>query len=271
MTPSKLVFLCALGTAGLSNLPAADAVVAQDAYLSQAFHSTDYGSAPILAVGSGNSALIQFDLSAFHGLALTNANIQKATVTFFVNLVVAPGTINVALAGQHWTEATVNYDNFNFSQISPPFASGISVTQTAQWVSVDVTTQAREWLTNVLPNNGIILTGSSGTNVLLDSKENSVTSHAAVLDVVLLDVGMTGPVGAAGAAGATGATGAAGGTGPTGATGPAGATGATGATGPTGPVGSTGPMGSVGPAGAAGATGRPAPRTPTTGRSRRKV
>jgi hypothetical protein len=75
---------------------AADAVVSADTFISQGSAgiqtaTTNYGAAASLSVGPGDSALIQFDLSALQSLNLTSANIQKATLTLFVNLVIEEG------------------------------------------------------------------------------------------------------------------------------------------------------------------------------------
>jgi len=259
----SLTWLCALCALCLPTVRAqGDAVVAADTYLSPV--SSNVGSAPTLAVGFpllqnwSDVALIRFDLSALQSLALTSSDIQKATLTFFVDSVTTPGTVDIALPGQSWTETGTNYGNFNFSKVSPPFATGVPVNTAGQYVSVDITFQAQQWLSHVLPNNGVIISATLGTqtSVQLDSKENTATSHPAVLNVVIVGTGhVIGPTGPTGFPGATGAVGATGATGGTGATGAVGATGSIGPTGPIGSQGPTGPTGSQGPVGATGATG----------------
>src|SRR5207244_13455656 len=98
------------------------------------------------------------------------------------------------------------------------------------------------WIDNVAPNDGVALGASgAGLSAILDSKENSKTGHAAVLDVSLAGSGDPGATGAIGPTGASGLAGPTGATGTTGNTGPTGTTGTTGDTGPTGPMGDTGP------------------------------
>jgi hypothetical protein len=97
-------------------------------------------------------------------------------------------------------------------------------------VGVDVTALVKGWVAAPATNNGIALTAGTAV-VQFDSKENDLTGHAAVLDVVLDSVG---------AAGATGPAGPVGAAGPAGQAGPAGAAGATGAIGPQGIPGTAG-------------------------------
>ena len=129
------------------------------------------------------------------------------------------------------------------------------------FVLVDVTAQVNAWLASPASNFGIQI--SSNATLTIDSKENTLTSHPAVLELTVAGApGPAGPTGATGPAGATGPPGLAGvpgAKGPTGATGPAGPVGpsgigAAGASGPAGPAGSTGPTGAFGPPGASGAS-----------------
>src|SRR5262249_12529005 len=123
----------------------------------------------------------------------------------------------------------------------------------------------QSWITGTTTNNGIALTAGSAS-VQFDSKENDLTGHAPVLDIVLASQGLPGPKGDTGATGATGPVGPSGSIGLAGAQGPKGDTGAqgqrgpagpTGATGLTGPIGLAGPIGPQGPAGATGPAGSP--------------
>jgi len=232
----------------------------QDAYYVPG-NATNFGAAVSVTVGSSASVgLVQFDLGALP-LGTTAAQVQKATVTFFVNKVNVPGSISVNLANGSWVESTVSGTSGFPAQGAS--VGSIAIQAANSYVTLDVTTAVQGWLTTPLSNNGLMLT-SSGGSAQFDSKENTNTSHPAVLAVILASTGAagptgpTGPAGPAGPAGPTGATGPAGPAGPTGATGsagPAGPAGPTGATGPAGPVGPTGATGSAGPAGPAGPTG----------------
>jgi hypothetical protein len=128
---------------------------------------------------------------------------------------------------------------------------------------VNVTGQVQAWLGGN-PNNGFLIQANpSPTSVFFDSKENTATSHQAVLEIDLTSpAGATGAQGPTGASGSTGATGATGGVGAAGATGPSGAAGTQGAAGAAGPVGALGPSGPQGIAGPTGATGPTGPVGP---------
>lgn len=278
MKRNRLFLIYAMAFSLLPSARAADALVSADTFIGNGPFgqaALNFGTQGSLAVGPSSSALIQFDLSTLQSLSLASANIQKATLTLFVNTVTEAGGLDVGLTGQAWTETGATYNNFNMRLVQI-FASDIAVNTAGVYVTVDITSQAREWLTNAVTNNGLIIRPAAAkpqTSLLLDSKESVTTSHPAMLNIVLTETGNTGPVGATGTTGPTGASGATGPTGIQGATGPAGPNGAVGATGPTGATGSTGntgPTGSTGAtgvAGAMGATGAPGPTGPpgTTG------
>ena len=78
--------------------------------------------------------------------------------------------------------------------------------QAGAFVALDVTALVQGWIANPASNNGLAL--SAGTAfVQFDSKENDQTSHAATLDVELVDAGPAGATGAAGVAGPQGIAG----------------------------------------------------------------
>ncbi len=255
------LLLCAIAASGTGAWAAATPVAA-DTYISSQLPAANFGSATSLAVGSGSSALIEFDLTHLTSLNLTTSNLQKATLTVFVDQVMMPGSINISLPGQPWTESGETYNTFNSSLVSL-FLSGVRIPAAGQYLTIDITQPVRAWLAGGAVNEGLLIEATSGTSSFfsIDSKENTVTSHPPELDVILTDTGnvgppgptgaqgVTGPVGPAGSAGPTGAQGATGVPGVPGVTGPKGATGAQGATGVAGPMGPAGPTGAAGPAG----------------------
>jgi len=229
----------------------------QDAYYVTG-NASNFGSATAVTVGSlGSIGLVQFDLSQLPA-GLTAAQIQKATLTLFLDHVNAAGTINIdtVSASTPWGELTVTGN----SGISQGVAVNTSVpTNTADtFIALDATSAVQGWITNPSSNNGFMIQANPGANVQFDSKENTTTSHPATLTIVLASNGPTGATGSSGTNGVNGTTGATGPTGvagSTGATGSNGATGATGSNGATGATGATGTNGSNGATGATGATG----------------
>ena len=209
MPRNRLLAICVLA---VSVVPAwaADAVVSADTYISQPSpqpgpiggpapnQNQNFGALGTMSAGPGSYSLIQFDLSALQGLGLISANIQKATVTLFVNTVTTPGGVDVGLTGQAWTEMGATYQNFNLGLVQV-FANDIPVTTAGEYVTFDITTQAKGWLTNAVTNNGLIVkaaAASPATWVWFDTKESTTTSHPAIFEVVLVD---SGPRGAGGA------------------------------------------------------------------------
>lgn len=140
--------------------------------------------------------------------------------------------------------------------VTPAKTFKINKINAGHWVELDVTDLVKGWTTT--PNYGLALTVEGGSlfDAVIDSKENSDTSHQAILDVVLnKTIGPTGPQGLQGLPGATGAQGPQGLRGATGAQGAQGLAGATGAQGAQGLTGGTGAQGQQGPQGATGAQG----------------
>jgi hypothetical protein len=202
-------------------------VPSQDSYVVPG-NATNFGTATSITVGSsGSQGLVQFDLSQLPA-GLTSAQVQKATLTLFVNHVGVSGTVNIYIANGAWTETGVNGNNSPVPGAT--VASSVSISSADEFISVDATAAVQGWVTTPTSNSGFIIVANGGTSVQFDSKESTNTSHEAALSITLVDSGPTGP------------------------TGPSGATGATGPTGPTGPAGATGATGPTGPAGASGAS-----------------
>ena len=245
----------------------------QDAYYVSG-NGSNFGTATTVTVGSsGSIGLVQFDLTQLPA-GLTSAQIQKATLTLFLDHVNSGGTINIDTVSSStpWGELTVTGN----SGISPGIAvnTAAMANTAATFVSVDATAAVQGWITAPGSNNGFMLQANAGASVQFDSKENTSTSHPATLTIMLVSNGPTGPTGAAstvsGPAGSTGPSGAAstvaGPTGPTGPSGaassvagPTGATGSNGNNGATGPTGTSGSNGSTGATGSTGSTGSTGP------------
>ncbi len=239
-------------------LSAADAPVLADAYINSGAPGSNFGSGVSLNVSATNTALLQFDLSGLPA-GTTSSNILKATLVAYVNRAGVSGAVDLSSVTSAWTESSVTAG-------SPPTLGGVfgtvAVSQGNSYLVADVTSLVQSWTGGGA--FGIAVSASStapATNILLDSKEATLTGHAAFLDITF---GSPGPGGTAGAAGAVGPTGPTGATGPTGPAGPVGFVGTAGPAGvgtpgPAGPAGVTGSTGPTGPMGAAGVTGPTGP------------
>jgi len=255
--PVSLLLLA--GALWLPALSAADAPIIADTYISAGAPATSFGSAVSITIAPGNTGLVQFNLASIP----PSSTVPVAYLKVYVNKVTASGALTFSPVLSAWTEGVTSSTG---PAVGASFAS-VPVTVANTFVLLDVTAQVNGWLASPSTNFGIAIAGTAGTAVLLDTKENTATSHPATLDLTVIGPqganGSAGGVGANGANGPAGATGATGAKGPTGATGSAGAAGAVGPTGPTGPSGAAGAVGATGVAGITGPTGATGPTGPS--------
>jgi len=216
-------FLCLLTT--LLAVPlstwATTAHVYADTYVSSANASLNFGTATTLNIGAGTSAVIGLDLSPLPA-GLSPANIQRATLTVFVNKTAVAGGLDLFPVTSAWTESTVTYSTI--PTVGAPIATNVPVNASGVYVTFDVTNLMRQWV-NGMPNNGVMIAAAAaqpGTVVNLDSKESVSTSHPAFAEVTSASMGPAGPTGPKGPAGPTGPQGIQGQTGSQGLQGPAG-------------------------------------------------
>ncbi|MCV2243425.1 DNRLRE domain-containing protein [Clostridioides difficile] len=155
----------------------------------------------------------------------------------------------------------------------------IGISDTSNYICLNITGTIKAWAMNKYPNYGLALslnypyqilefTSSRGCNkpyILVTFEDRIIDNCYPKCECPPIRItgpmgprGATGSTGPTGVTGPTGSTGATGEIGPTGVTGPTGNTGATGSIGPTGvtgPTGNTGVTGSIGPTGVTGPTG----------------
>jgi hypothetical protein len=223
---------------------ATEVALTGDTQVTPARATTNFGTLANLYVGNGNTALLQFDLSTLPS-GLTAGQVSRATLTIFVNRVNAGGSVSLSPVTSAWSEAAVTYATI---PAIGPSAGSFTAALAGQYVTLDVTSLVQGWVTAPSTNFGFALT-SAVANLLLDSKENDETGHAAKLDITITSTGATGATGAQGIQGISGAQGV------QGVAGPLGIQGITGATGLVGPIGATGAVGAPGAVGAIGAQG----------------
>jgi Collagen triple helix repeat (20 copies)/TGF-beta propeptide len=238
----------------LPSLGAVEAPVAADTYVSSASPAANFGTAANLIVAPGNTALMQFDLSAVP----PSATVASAYLRLYVNKLTTPGTLDVATVTSSWSEAGVTFSTMPTAGAA---LGSVPISVADSFLVVDVTAQVQAWLATPATNMGIAVTGAGATSLQLDSRESRTTSYPAVLELAI--VGPQGTAGTAGPAGVTGPTGPVGPAGPPGPPGTAGPAGAQGAVGPPGPAGPQGVKGVTGAAGAAGAQGPVGPQGPS--------
>jgi Collagen triple helix repeat (20 copies) len=221
---------------------------------------TKHGSDPSIQIKSGNTGFVRFTLADSLRTGITAADIDKATLKLYFPAITTAGTLTIRAVTQDWAEKTMPVGGTppSIDNIGPAQTFNIAAGFAGRWVQFDLTDIFKSWLPLPTTTNfGVAITveGGSLLNAVIDTKENTTTSHPAILDVITNNEGATGATGAVGPTGAIGPTGATGADGATGPQGLQGIQGAQGVQGIQGVPGTIGPQGVTGPTGATGATG----------------
>ncbi len=187
------VLSCATSVAGAQAPPIADTFVSSIA------PSKNFGSGPLLAVQSGCTTYIQFDLSGVPA----SATVSKATLRLYVDPYSQPGKFDVYEIDSPWSEHALTFSNAPSPGASATGGVPLTVAKSNQFVLVEITPLVQPWLSGEVPNNGIALapvgtTGSFG----FDSKESQFTSHEPELELAF--AGAPRPQGAPGSTGPQG-------------------------------------------------------------------
>ena len=199
---SRILKVCAIVamTALMScRLYAGVGVLKADTYVSSSNSTANFGSSPLLNIGTSNSGLLQFDLSPAISQLLSSVVpnsvtpiIGKATLTVFVNKAAVAGTLSASPMLGAWAENTVTSLN---APVVGPVVGSASVATGGNFVTIDVTPIVQGWLSSnndpLSPNYvgganfGVLLSSPDGGVFVLDSKEGTTTSHSASLDIDL--------------------------------------------------------------------------------------
>lgn len=185
--------LCAaLLAAGL--LPSAawavNAPVAADTYTNSASAGSNFGNATSLKVLSITKTLLRFDLSALPAGTLP-ADVSQATAYLWINTVSAAGALQVSELLGPWTEVGAGGVTFSTQPaVGAVIATNVPVpaSTVGYYIPVNVTNTVKSWVGSPSANYGLAIepdAASPSTSVLLDSKENSLTSHPAYIEVSL--------------------------------------------------------------------------------------
>ena len=181
------LLICMSATIALAQITPSD-----DAYTLTSSPTVNFGAKNTLEVESaGATAFVRFDLSGIP-TTVTGSMVAKATLKVYVSSVTTAGSFNVDMVTSSWKESTITANNS--PTLGSALASSIPVTTAAknQYVLVDVTTAAVDWL-NGTANDGLAIVPDGTVSFALNSKETTTTSHPPELDIVL-----TGPPGPAG-------------------------------------------------------------------------
>ncbi len=190
------------------------------------------------ATNHGWNGYLQFNMGVFP--ALTPAQVQKATLSLYLESGGGPGTVALCEAATAWSATTITGTHVPNCVAGTTTNIPITAAQLANgaFIPVDVTPIVQSWY-NGTANNGFILSGAAvGTNVQFDIVSNVLgygVGYSPVLNLVLQSQG------------------------------PQGIQGPVGPVGPIGPMGLLGPVGPMGPLGPTARLGRQGRRAGGTG------
>jgi hypothetical protein len=160
----------------------------QDAFTNGASPGINYGANTLLNVNSASEmSYIQFNLASVP----TGATVSQATLKLFVTTVTNPGSFNIEFVTGAWAEGTITYNMAPVIGSAIASSVPIAADETNEYVLVDITPAVYEWVSGSQPNDGIALVANGVFNASFDSKENTTTSHAPELDIVLTGGGGT--------------------------------------------------------------------------------
>ena len=180
---------------------AADARLAADAYISTNSPNGNFGGAASVHIGGPGArrALLRFDLSTLPP-GSTGASVARANLVIFADQAGTGSTFNVVRLNSPWAEGTVS--NNSVPIFGTAEVTAVPLSADSSFAAVDVTALVKAWLNGTLANNGLALVpNAAGSQIDLDSRENSTTGHYARLDIILN--GPAGPQGNLATAGET--------------------------------------------------------------------
>lgn len=174
------VLAVSAGTARADSLQATD-----DAYIALG-SGTNFGGGPNLSIqniSGENRALLRFSFSTQPGTAL----IEKASLRLWVETVGQTGVVDLYAVLDPWIERTVVGDLAPGADAVPFASKRITLSDVGNFVTIDITDQARAWHESGVANNGIFLVANAGgVDVTFNSKENPQTAHQPELEVVTI-------------------------------------------------------------------------------------
>jgi len=198
--------LCAaLLAAGLGSSAAwaVNAPTSADSYTSTAAPTANYGNATALKVLNSAKTLLRFNLNALPA-GTTASTISNATLYLWVSSVSSAGALQVSEVNGAWNETGASGVTSN---TQPPLGAVVATnvptpaSTVGYYVPVDVTNTVKGWVGNPAANYGLAVepdAASPATSVVLDSKENAITSHPAYIEIAtaggVASVGVTAPV-----------------------------------------------------------------------------
>jgi hypothetical protein len=142
MSVALMPLACTTSAASAQAPPSADTFVSSNAA------AKNFGSQPLLAVQSGTTSYIRFNLS---GLP-SGATVSRATVRLFVDAVSQAGSFDVYEIDQPWLENSLNFNTAPTLGVSASGGKPVAVAKSSlnQFVLVDITPLVQGWLSGTV-------------------------------------------------------------------------------------------------------------------------
>jgi hypothetical protein len=181
----------------LPTLLNAQSVLTDDAHTKDDAVSGNFGSNPALNISPGEIAYLKFKISSTLPAGTAGSDLARATLRLYIGNVKSPGKIDVYLVTSAWNESSVTFNSA--PSIGNLIATSAQIqTEKNKFLVIDLTAAVAQWLgddgrgTNGVPNNGLAVMAHpvdaetpTLASVVLDSKENSQTSHEPELMIAL--------------------------------------------------------------------------------------
>src|SRR5271163_3091259 len=149
----RLDLLSAMLAAGAFLAPAMgwaqQAMLTGDTQINSAATTTKYGASTTLNINPANSALLQFDLTDMLPSGTTAAQVLKARLIVFPDVITIGGTVNLYQVTSAWSESTVTYAT------KPTVAGTVAATASIggnNFHYFSVTSLVQSWITTPASN-----------------------------------------------------------------------------------------------------------------------
>lgn len=181
VTWAQLVFCL-----GVLSPPAADATLLRlhrDTRTDSTLPNSNFGTSGTLRVDDTERTWLRFASGALP-TGTSSAHVVKATLRLYPDSVSGSGTLDLHRVAVAWNEGTLTHANAPSPAGSVALGIAVSV---RQFVDIDVTQFVKDSLDGLVPNEGFVLARSPGSTLtaVFDSKEDTATSHEALLEVTL--------------------------------------------------------------------------------------
>ena len=125
-----------------------------DTYTASGSPTTNYGTSPILAVQSGVTSYVQFNLAGIP----TGVTVNKATLVLYVDAVTAAGSFDVYQVTRGWTEYGLKYSTAPTLGASATGGHPVAVTtaNATNFILINITSLVQSWLNGSNPNLSLI-------------------------------------------------------------------------------------------------------------------